>query len=85
MFINDIVMAGPNENGAIKDPGSLGQVFTDLHARDRRLDRVVGRTRLFLLWIPTPLGIESIDVAGSTSQPDEDAAVSLAFWGVGSR
>jgi hypothetical protein len=84
MFINHIVMAGSNNDGAIEEPGSLWQVFTDLYSLDGGVDRVVGGTCLSLLWIAEPFGIESIDVAGSTSQPDEDTAVSLAFWGPGS-
>ena len=78
MFIDDIVMAGADENRAVKDPGSFREVLTDLHAIDSGVDGIIGRAGFFCLGIPTSLGIKSIHVAGSPAKPDENAAVSLA-------
>jgi hypothetical protein len=77
MFIDHVVMTGPNDRRAIKDLCSLRKVLAQLHPVDSGVDGIVSGPCFFCLRIPTPLGIECIDVTGPSAEPDKDTAIRL--------
>lgn len=80
MFINDIVMNGPDDHASIEPLSHQWKVFTDLNSGNSRINCGIGGAGLpaALSWIADDFGIPRINLAGPTTEPDKNAASGLS-------
>ena len=87
VLVDDLVLHRANGRHVLHQLGRTRKVFADADARDGGLDRRVERAGLLLgrSVVADRLGVEGVDLAHASAEPDEDTMLGLAFGRVEGR